>query len=530
MDSANIYTLLGQHREKRSHAIAVIDGAHEYPYSFLIAQVSSVAKKLSSQGIHSGDRIAIHLNKGIDEIVAFFAIAKLGAVSVNINYRWKTHQCKYVLQDCGATHLITDKQRARTMLGEHQFGGLEAVLAMEGDDLVVVDASRGAAKEEYLIQTREENVAKELATILYTSGSTGMPKGVMVTHATLIKGAEIVTGYLNNSSQDRILSLVPFSFDYGLNQLTSMCLLGGTIVLQKTAMPSAIVETVQSKKITGMAAVPGTWFEIATYLEQGGIHLPSLRYITNTGGNIPQNILAKMAALFQGVDIYLMYGFTEAFRSTYLPPERFLDKCGSIGKAIPGVEVFVVDVDKGICADNEVGELIHSGALISNGYWGRLQATREKIGECSHLRPLINNQPVAYSGDLVIRDSEGFLWFVGRMDDMIKSSGYRISPTEIEEIIYSSGLVDCVVAYGVEDHVRGQVVHVGVSPSSSDFSENSFLTYCTKHMPSYMVPERIFLWQGAMPKTSNGKIARTSVVEELNKRFCINEEPRPENK
>lgn len=519
MNFTNVYALLEQHREKRNLTIAVIDGAQEYTYSSLINQVSSIAQKLSSQGVHSGDRIGIHLKKGIEEIVTFFAIAKLGAVSVNINYRWKSHQCKHVLQDCGVTHLITDKQRARTMLEEYQFCNLGALLVIEGEDLIVVEASRGAERDSVSVQAQREDPPKDLATILYTSGSTGMPKGVMVTHANLIKGAEIVTGYLHNNPQDRILSLVPLSFDYGLNQLTSMCLLGGTIVLQKTGMASAIIETIQSKKITGMAAVPGTWFEVVTYLEQEKPNLPSLRYITNTGGNIPQSILAKMTSLFQGVEIYLMYGFTEAFRSTYLPPERFLDKCGSIGKSIPGVEVFVVDREKGICANNEVGELIHSGALISNGYWGRQKASREKIGECSHLRPFIGNQPVAYSGDLVTRDSEGFLWFVGRMDDMIKSSGYRISPTEIEEIIYSSQMVDYVIAYGVANHVHGQAIHVGVSPSSTNFSKKSLFSYCTKHMPSYMVPERIFLWQGAIPKTSNGKIARAVVVKELKKRF-----------
>ncbi len=512
MTLKNVYDLVGQHRHKRSGKTAIVDGEVECSFAFLISKIDAIADQLKKHGVRAGDRVAIHLNKGIEEVVAFFAIAKISAVSVNINYRWVSHQCVFVLDDCGVTTLITDKRKAYSLFSDSQPKSLDSVVTIENDELSLMEWGKvpsGRAIDTF------QNKVQSLATILYTSGSTGMPKGVMLTHETIIKGAEIVSTYLKNTFDDRILSLVPLSFDYGLNQLTSMCFIGGTVVLQKTAMTSAIVETIQQKKVTGLAAVPSTWIEIVTFLDQREASLPTLRYITNTGGKIPQTILIKLGKIFHKVDKYLMYGFTEAFRSTYLPPDKFNEKCGSIGIAIPGVEVFVVDSEKGICADNEVGELIHSGALISSGYWNRLKETREKIKVCPHLSALVKDQPVAYSGDLVKRDSDGFIWFVGRMDDMIKSSGYRISPTEVEEIIYASGIVQCAVAYGVEDHRRGQVVHAGVSPGTPDFCIESLSSYCKKNMPSYMIPTTIHNWQGEMPKTSNGKIDRKSVINKL---------------
>jgi len=515
----NIYNLIDQHRQKRSCRIAVIDGDNQYTYGDLLKEADAVAESLVLQGVKPGDRVGVHFNKSIEEIIAIFAVARIGAISVNMNYRFKTTQCGYILKDCLAGILLTDQQRARTLSKQSEPQTIGKILMLDRGTLSVIENQMRYERNDGAGPHVESNNTGNLATILYTSGSTGMPKGVMVSHQMLIKGAEIVSGYLNNHSNDRLLSLVPLSFDYGLNQLISMCLLGGAIVLQKTAIPSAVIDTIISKQITGMAAVPNTWIEMTAYLEQAKINLPSLRYITNTGGKIPGNVLRLMPTLFQGVDIYLMYGFTEAFRSTFLPPERFYDKCGSIGKSIPGVEIFVVDQAKGLCAANETGELLHSGALISSGYWGSPEATRKKIGTCPHLKHLIGDRPVAYSGDLVFQDNDGFIWFVGRMDDMIKSSGYRISPTEVEESAYTSGMVGCAVAFGVDDLVRGQVIYLAVTTASPDCSVEGLMAYCCERLPSYMVPELIFIWPGKMPKTSNGKIDRKKVIETLQKQY-----------
>jgi acyl-CoA synthetase (AMP-forming)/AMP-acid ligase II len=238
-----------------------------------------------------------------------------------------------------------------------------------------------------------------------------------------------------------------------------------------------------------------------------------LRYVTNSGGKIPGTILEAMPRVLPGVQIYLMYGLTEAFRSTYLPPELFHRKAGSIGRAVPNVEVFVVDPTTGSCGPGEVGELIHRGSLVSRGYWGDPALTAERIRPNPHLAPLIGDEPVLHSGDLVRLDDEGYLWFVGRADGMIKCSGYRISPTEVEEVLYQSEVVEDAVAFGVPDELLGQAVHAVVALRPGRTADEAALRrFCEPRMPTYMVPARIRVWDGALPRTANGKLDRPAVI------------------
>ncbi len=516
MGTDNLFSLLESTKTRRATATSIIDGNFEYTYADLYSKANAIAHQLCAFNVKKGDRVAIYLSKGIEEIVTIFAIARIGAIFVNINYRLKLYQVKHIVSDCDIHVLVTDKWKSSSIISSKQLMCLRKLLVvgnLEEDDRAFLwnDAYKGKRI------SRPQPKKDDLAAVLYTSGSTGRPKGVMLTHKNIVQGAEIVSGYLNNTEKDRILGLVPLSFDYGLNQLTTMCLVGGVLVLQKTSMPSAILETINSKQITGMAAVPTVWIELVSYLKEIKARLPSLRYITNTGGKIPKNILNQFTEVLPKVDIYLMYGFTEAFRSTFLPPDRFIDKMGSIGKAIPNVDIFVVNPNRGLCADNEIGELVHSGALISMGYWGNKEATAERISLCKALTKIIGNQIVAFSGDLVKRDEDGFLWFVGRKDEMIKSSGYRISPTEVEEIVCESGYLDYAVAFGTEDRSRGEVVNLIVSGVCSGFNQDDLLKYCCKHMPAYMIPVKIIKWSGKLPKTTTGKIDRKRMVENVRK-------------
>jgi acyl-CoA synthetase (AMP-forming)/AMP-acid ligase II len=360
---------------------------------------------------------------------------------------------------------------------------------------------------------RTKCIDTDLAAILYTSGSSGQPKGVMLTHLNIIQGARSVATYLKLTRDDRVLGLLPMSFDYGMNQVTTMCLVGGTVVLQKVPMPAEIVRTLVDERVTGMAGIPPTWIEVVRYLQSQPTELPHLRYVTNSGGSIPKNILEAMPKVFPSTEIYLMYGLTEAFRSAYLPPEKFHEKMGSMGKAIPNVELFVVDPEKGLCGPGQQGELLHRGSLISRGYWGKREATAEKIKVCPHLRHLIGDEKVLYSGDIVRMDEEGYLWFVSRADAMIKSSGVRVSPTEVEDILYQSKMVRHCVAFGAPSELHGQVVHVIVSPlENSPLDPNELMRYCRKHMPPYMVPHAIYLWPGEMPRTGSGKLDRQATI------------------
>ncbi len=293
--------------------------------------------------------------------------------------------------------------------------------------------------------------------------------------------------------------------------MTTMMLMGGTVVHQPIAMATEIVRTMQAENITGVGVVPPLWSQIVRLLNGEPQSFPSLRRITNTGGKIPLNILERIPHVFPGVDVYLMYGLTESFRSTYLLPEKFARKMGSIGRAIPCAEVYVIKHGEGVAGPGEQGELVHRGPLVSLGYWGKPEATREKIRPCPELRNLIGDEPVVYSGDIVRVDEDGDLWFVSRNDAMIKTSGFRLSPDEVEDMISRSGLVGDSVAFGVENADLGEVVHVAVCPLAG-FDEAALLKHCRSVMPHYMVPRRFHVWHLPMPKTSSGKIARPEVV------------------
>lgn len=501
--------------ERDANAPALIHDDVRVSYADLAGECARVAAWLQQVGAQRGDRIVLHLPKSIEEVVATFASSMVRGVFVNVNWQLKPIQLEHVRVDCGARFLITDAARARRLAAAGVLQRFDHVLVRgDAEDLARVttwDALPPAAAS-----FTDRPIGADLAALLYTSGSTGRPKGVMVTHDNLIQGAASVARYLGNSSGDRVLGLLPLSFDYGLSQLTTMCLVGGAVVLQPVSMPPEIVATIHRHAVTGMAAVPTIWTQFVRYLEQEPepTALPSLRYITNSGGKIPDAILRSLPAVLPAPDVFLMYGLTEAFRSTYLPPALFHQKMGSMGRAIPNVEIFVVG-ERGLCRPGEPGELVHRGALISRGYWGDPELTAARIRVNEHLRHLIGEEKVLHSGDIVTLDEDGYLWFVGRNDHLIKSSGVRISPTEVEELVYDSRLVDEAVAFGMPDELLGEVVHLAVSVAGSADARARLERYCRTSMPGHMVPARIWLWEGAMPRTSSGKLDRSTVVATL---------------
>lgn len=513
MSIFTFHDLLTHNLTSRAEQTAVIDGERQVSYRELSDQVDALSTWLVEHNVNAGDRVGIYLRKSIEEVVATIAVARVGAVFVNINVQWKLSQLEYVINDCAIKTLIIDGRGARELRTSNVLSRL--------DNIIVKGSSSSHPKytawQDSLAKTSVIDrpvINTGLAALLYTSGSTGQPKGVMLSHLNLLEGARSVAKYLNNESSDRVLSVLPFSFDYGLSQLTTMFLVGGTIVLQPTFMPSEIVKTLVEKNVTGMPAVPPTWVQLAQYLQVQNIEFPRLRYLTNTGGKIPDNVLELLPDLFGQPEIFLMYGLTEAFRSTYLPPDMFNCKRGSIGRAIPNAGVYVVDHEKGVCGPGEQGELLHAGSLVSQGYWGNPEVTAEKFRVCHHLENVLGEQKVVYSGDLVRIDEDGYLWFVSRLDSMIKCSGFRISPTEVEDAVSASYMVTDVVSYGVEDRELGQVVHVAVTPrDSSDFNLDVLRRYCQKHMPSYMQPRTIHVWDGSMPRTSSGKLDRPLIIK-----------------
>ena len=509
-----VHDLLAKNIPANASRVAVISKGKAVTYGELAKRVETTAAWLHAAGVSRGDRVGIHLPKSVEEIVATFAVARIGAVFVNINYSWTAAQLEFIARDSGSKVLFTDARRAKAI------AQLPAVAEMKH---VIVEGEAPAAANMVSWNSFEAKecpipvpaIDSDLAGLLYTSGSTGKPKGVMFSHHNIILGARIVAKYLSNTAEDRILSLLPLSFDYGLNQITTMFLVGGSVVLQPVSLPAEIVKTVATNDVTGVALVAPSWVQVVRYLEEAPTKFPKLRYVTNSGGKIPLGALEKMPTLFPGVEIFLMYGLTEAFRSTYLPPHLFKTKMGSIGRAIPNTEIFVVDSEKGICGPGEQGELVHRGGLISGGYWNNPAATEEKIKVNKHLRPLIGDEKVVHSGDIVRVDEDGYLWFVSRMDTMIKCSGYRLSPTEVEEIVSGHEHVIENVAFGVDDDELGQVVHIAVGVAEGNgFKLEDLQHFCVKKMPSYMVPKKIHAFVGNMPRTSSGKIDRPTVIKQ----------------
>lgn len=506
-----MWQMLADNMPARAQKIAAIDRGREASYADLVAEADRVADWLRARGIRPGDRVIVHLGKGIDEVAAMFGAWKTGAVVVNVNTRWTAQQLAYVARNCRARAVILAAKPLAGLVGDAALPADVAFLVQGKAGALAPGADAWADLGAGQASAPDEPAVHALAMIIYTSGSTGAPKGVMLSHRNIRAGAISVAQYLGLTEDDRLLSVLPYSFDAGLNQLTTMMLLGGTIVHQPLTMPAEIIRMAAACAVTTIAGVPPLWNQIVRLLDDHPTPLPALRRITNTGGKIPPNILELLPKVFPGVDIYLMYGLTEAFRSTYLPPEKFAEKMGSIGRQIPNAQVFVIKHGIGIAGPGEQGELVHAGPLVSMGYWENPEVTAQKIRPCPELAHLIGDDAVVYSGDLVRVDADGDLWFVSRMDDMIKTLGFRLSPTEVEDALSQSGLVTDVVAYGVEDADLGQAVHVAVTylPGAD---EAALQTHCARNLAHYMRPRRFYAWNGAMPRTASGKLDRPAII------------------
>jgi acyl-CoA ligase (AMP-forming) (exosortase A-associated) len=355
----------------------------------------------------------------------------------------------------------------------------------------------------------------DMAAILYTSGSTGQPKGVVLSHRNLIAGAESVSHYLGNTADDVILSALPFSFDAGLSQLTTAFSVGAHVVLLNYMLPADVVRLCARHRVTGLTGVPPLWIQIADE-DWPREATQQLRYFANTGGRMPKATLDKLRVLFPGAAPFLMYGLTEAFRSTYLDPVEVDRRPGSIGKAIPNAEILVVRPDGSLCDPGEEGELVHRGALVALGYWNDPERTAERFRPFpTRESALCTGEMAVWSGDTVVRDEDAFFYFVGRNDEMIKTSGYRVSPTEIEEAAYDTGLVRDAVALGVPDLKLGQHVVLVVSPTiGTRIDVDSLLARMRQALPRYMLPQQVEV-RVEIPRSPNGKFDRTLLRKEL---------------
>lgn len=485
-------------------ALAVVDGSRSWTWAQWRLAVEGLACTLDRAGVRRGDRVAVLMPKSLEECAALFAPSRADAVVVPVNPVLKAPQIRHVLADCEARVLLV--RRDTLALADEAISGLPDV------QVICVDAM---SRPEVLPQDHlppAVNIGADLAAILYTSGSTGSPKGVMLTHANLVAGTRIVRSYLGITQADRILSVLPFSFDYGLNQLLTVVEQGAQIVLLSFQLGDQIVRQLAEHRITGLAGVPTIW-AILTKAAPSLLRtpLPHLRYITNSGGAVPEATVRKLREILPGTQIFLMYGLTEAFRSTFLPPEEVDRRPTSIGKAIPESEVFVLTADGRRAEPGEHGTLVHRGPTVSQGYWRRPEDTARVLRPNPLRAAVEGGETVCFSGDLAYTDADGFLYFVGRQDAMIKSAGFRISPSEVEDALMSSGAFRQVAVVGLPDEWVGQrVVAVAVSNGQGP-AVDAVLAQTARQLPAHMVPVRIELVD-ALPTTPNGKVDYKTLV------------------
>ncbi|SIS47875.1 acyl-CoA ligase (AMP-forming), exosortase A system-associated [Neptunomonas antarctica] len=500
-------------------ACALIHKDNVLNYVELASHIDQSSQKLLELGILPGERVAIYLPKVPETVFALFGASKAGGVFVPVNPLLKPQQVAYILKDCNVRILITSSDRLRLVSEAlKDCHDLRSVVVIdEGkipDDLLstVTLARWYSAPQQQRTPEHPRRIDTDMAAILYTSGSTGNPKGVVLTHRNMMTGAFSVASYLKNSADDRLLAVLPFSFDYGLSQLTTAFSVGASVVLMDYLLPRDVIRAITRFKITGLAAVPPLWNQLAE-LEWPAEAADSLRYLTNSGGAMPIATTRKLSNVLPTTDFYLMYGLTEAFRSTYLPPEQVAIRPDSMGKAIPNAEILVLREDGSECAPGEPGELVHRGSLVSLGYWNDAAKT------AVHFKPIPGRHPeiplteiAVWSGDQVRKDDEGYLYFISRKDEMIKTSGYRVSPTEIEEVLYSSGLIKEVAALGITHPLLGQAILL-LAIKSKDISETELLRYCQKELPNFMLPKQI-LFVDMLPRNQNGKLDRKNLATE----------------
>ncbi len=487
-------------------------------YRQLEQMIDQQCQALLALHLQPRQRVGIYLPEQPETVSSFFAISKAGGVFVPINPVLKAPQVSHILQDCDVQILITAKSRLQGLADVvENCPALHSIILVDPDvpELPASLPQKLLSWQDFLTPAMQRlplplTIDADMAAILYTSGSTGKPKGVVLCHRNIIEGGKSVNQYLGITPEDRILAVLPFSFDYGLNQLISAMLTGCCCVLLDYLLPGDVIKSLVKHKITGLAAVPPLWAQLAQLDWPEDIN-DHLRYMTNSGGKMPKKILQLLREKVPDCRFFLMYGLTEAFRSTYLPPEQLDQRPDSMGKAIPNAEVLVVREDGSPCAAHEPGELVHRGTLVAMGYWNDPEKTAERFKPApGQFRELPITEIAVWSGDTVSQDEEGFLYFVGRQDDMIKTSGYRVSPTEIEEVLYASGIVKEAAAIGIPHETLGQAIVVIVVPEQHAFDAQSLLNTCKSQLPNFMVPHKIEMLT-SLPKNPNGKINRKAL-------------------
>jgi len=487
---------------------ALVCGDRRPTYTELLDRSLRLAAALRELGLQRHDRAVVFCDNSVEAAVAFFGILAAGGVVVMLNPGMKARKLAFILGDSGARIVIAAAGHARVVREAAAESRSVRRIVWIGDAPPTGDADTTAASawDALLaappLSAPVRAIDVDLAAVIYTSGSTGEPKGVMSTHANMAAAARSISAYLENTPDDIVLDTLPLSFDYGLYQLLMVCLFGGTLVLEPSfAYPVRVLERLAAERVTGFPIVPTVAALLLQMKDLARFDLGSLRYITNTAAALPVAHIRRLIELFPRVRIYSMYGLTECKRVAYMPPERLAERPGSVGIPMPNCEVFVVDEEGREVGPGEVGELVVRGANVMQGYWNRPQESAGRFRE-GRWRADVR----LYSGDLFRRDGEGYLYFVARKDDMIKTKGERVSPKEIENALCEmDGIAEAAVV-GVPDDLLGQAVKAYVIASgAAPPSEATVLAHCRRHLEAFMIPREVE-FRETFPRTATGKI------------------------
>ena len=478
-------------------APALVTKSVTMSYDQLESAIGALAARLHELVPETGARVATWLPKTVEACLMPLAAPRAGLVHVPVNPVLKRAQVAHILSDSGASLLLTSAARAATL----EPGDIPA-----GCTVWTEDEARLARAAEGQSLPPSAASPDTLAAILYTSGSTGRPKGVMLSHANLWLGAVSVAHYLGLAADDRTLAVLPLGFDYGQNQLFSTWKAGGAVYPFDFLMAKDVWRAIEREGITTLAAVPPLWLQL---VEADAPPAASIRRITNSGGALTPALIDRLRPRLPNADIYPMYGLTEAFRSTYLPPALVATHPSSMGRAIPFAEVMAVAPDGREAAPGQPGELVHAGPLVAQGYWRDAERTATRFKPAPDWSQ--SGGMAVWSGDNVTRDANGLFYFVGRDDEMIKTSGHRISPLEIEESALASGVVAEAVAHAVPDAATGQATRLVVRGTGDSEALSAHLK---RDLPSHMQP-RIIEWREELPRNANGKLDRSAIRSEV---------------
>jgi long-chain acyl-CoA synthetase len=505
---------LEQSASRYPHKTALVFRGERLSWADVHERAGRIARALQRAGVRRGDRVVLYMDNSVELATSIFGVLAADGIFSIVNAQTKADKLEYMLDDCRARVLITDRGLERfcrpalerskhlsaaLVVGQGDAGQIGAVPVL---DFVQATSAERPDWPQY------RNIPLDLASIIYTSGSTGNPKGVMLTHHNMVSAVESISTYLDNVHEDIVLDVLPMSFDYGLYQWLKVSGLGATLVLEVSfSYPAAVVKLIQEERVTGLPVVP-TIASIFRQLQIKGLVLPGVRYVTNTAAALSVAHIETLQKLCPNAHVYSMYGLTECKRVSYLPPARLADKPTSVGIPMPNLEVMVVGPDGKSLPPGEVGELVVRGPHVMRGYWEKPDITAE------WLRPgPIPGEMHLWTGDLFSMDEEGFLYFIGRKDDIIKSRGEKVSPREVENVLYQIPQVLEVLVAGRPDEVLGQAVHAFlVLAEGASLTVADVARHCAERLEGFMVPKRVsFL--SSLPKTTSGKLTRKAIWE-----------------